>query len=175
MRSSLGRRTAPCGKPLPSRSPRSGWCPRRGRPPKARIAPPRRRPALQRAQLGLRGSDAPVELALRAQAREIAAQVRLGEAPEVVALAAPPRPLLGEDFASVKTSRSRLRRAVLRPGRGVLVEGWLACHHRSSMWTYNETKKESRSTTRHRLWEKVRGQHKVSAPSASFAITHQPS
>jgi hypothetical protein len=27
----------------------------------------------------------------------------------------------------------------------------------------------------HRLWEKVRCQHKVSAPSSSSAITHQPS
>ena len=27
----------------------------------------------------------------------------------------------------------------------------------------------------HRLWEKVRCQHKLSAPSSSSAITHQPS
>jgi hypothetical protein len=50
---------------------------------------------LQRTQLGLQGSDAPVELALGARAREVPAQVRSGEAPEV-ALAGPPRPL-GED------------------------------------------------------------------------------
>src|SRR5215218_7942095 len=74
-------------------------------------------------------------------------------------------------IASVRTSGS-LRRAG-RPGRRV-AEGWSA-FHQSSIWTYNETKKESRSTMGHRLWEKVRCQHKVSAPSSSSAITHQPS
>jgi hypothetical protein len=36
--------------------------------------------------------------------------------------------------------------------------------HQSSTSTYNERRKESRSM-RHRLWEKVRYQHRVSAPS----------
>ena len=71
----------------------------------------------------------------------------------------------------MRTSGS-LRRAG-RPGRRV-AEGWLA-FHQSSIWTYNETKKESRSTMGHRLWEKVRCQHKVSAPSSPSAITHQSS
>src|SRR5829696_5458146 len=50
---------------------------------------------LQEAQLWLQGSNAPVELALGAQPREVGAQVRPREAPEV-ALAAKARPL-GED------------------------------------------------------------------------------
>ena len=56
---------------------------------------------LQEAQLGLQGSDAPVELALRTEGREVGAQVRPSEAPEV-ALAAQARPLSedgeGEDL-----------------------------------------------------------------------------
>jgi hypothetical protein len=60
-----------------------------------------------------------------------------------------------------------------RPGRRV-DEGWLA-FHQSSIWTYNETRKESRSIMEHRLWEKVRCQHKLSAPSSPSAITHQTS
>src|SRR5215210_8321733 len=59
---------------------------------------------LQSAQLGLQGSDAPVELALRTEAREVRAQMRPSEAPEVP-LAAKPRPL-GEEIARVMTSGS---------------------------------------------------------------------
>src|SRR5829696_1148215 len=125
---------------------------------------------LQEAQLWLQGSNAPVELALGAQHREVGAQVRPREAPEV-ALAAKARPL-GEDRQGKDLRSGSLRRAG-RPGRRV-AEGWSA-FHQSSIWTYNETKKESRSTMGHRLWEKVRCQHKVSAPSSSSAITHQPS
>ena len=51
--------------------------------------------SLQRAQFGLQGSHAPVELALGAQPREVGEQVRPSEAPEV-ALAAEAGPL-GED------------------------------------------------------------------------------
>jgi hypothetical protein len=51
--------------------------------------------SLQEVQLGRKGSDAPIELALRAQHREVGAQVRPCKAPEV-ALAAKARPL-GED------------------------------------------------------------------------------
>src|SRR5215211_1574555 len=50
---------------------------------------------LQLAHLRLQGSDAPIELALRTEGREVGAQVRLGESPEVP-LAAEARPL-GED------------------------------------------------------------------------------
>jgi hypothetical protein len=50
---------------------------------------------LQEAQLWLQGSEAPVELALGAQHREVGAQVRPCQAPEV-ALASEARPL-GED------------------------------------------------------------------------------
>src|SRR5215210_21328 len=60
---------------------------------------------LQSAQLRLQGSDAPVELALGAQPREVGAQVRPCEAPEL-ALAAEARPLgedrQGEDLARAK-------------------------------------------------------------------------
>src|SRR5215211_7019231 len=52
-------------------------------------------------------------------------------------------------------------------------EGWRSCHQ-SSTNTYNETRKESRSM-RHHLWAKVWYQHRVSAPSAFPAITHQSS
>src|SRR5215212_1872059 len=74
-------------------------------------------------------------------------------------------------MARVRTSESARRAG--RPGRRG-VEGWLA-RHQSSTDTYNETRKESRSTMRHHLWEKVRYQHKISAPSLCFAITHQTS
>jgi hypothetical protein len=48
--------------------------------------------------------------------------------------------------------------------------------HQSSASTYNETRKESRFTMWHRLWEKVRYQSKVSAPySSSPAVTRQSS
>src|ERR671910_1625509 len=64
---------------------------------------------LKGAQLGLQGSDAPIELALGAQLREVGAQVRLGEAPEV-ALAAKARPLgedgQGDDLRIAEQSRS---------------------------------------------------------------------
>src|SRR5829696_3550115 len=53
-------------------------------------------------------------------------------------------------------------------------EGWRSCHQ-SSTSTYNETRKESRSTMRHHLWAKVWYQHRVSAPSAFPAITHHSS
>ena len=46
--------------------------------------------------------------------------------------------------------------------------------HQSSASTYNETRQKSRFTMRHRLWEKVRYQRKVSAPySSSPAFTRQ--
>jgi hypothetical protein len=67
-------------------------------------------------------------------------------------------------MARVRTSLSERRAG--RPGRRV-AEGWLA-FQQSSIWRYNETKKESRSTMGHRLWEKVWCQHKGSAPSSSF-------
>jgi hypothetical protein len=73
--------------------------------------------------------------------------------------------------ARVRTSESA-RRAGRSGRRGA--EEWLACHQ-SSTSTYNETRKESRSTVGHHLWVKVRYQHKVSAPSSSSAITHQTS
>src|SRR5215207_8614732 len=73
-------------------------------------------------------------------------------------------------MARVRTSESARRAG--RPGRRG-VEGWLA-RHQSSTDTYNETRKESRSM-RHHLWEKVRYQHKISAPSLWSAITHQTS
>src|SRR5215208_3775679 len=67
-------------------------------------------------------------------------------------------------MARVRTSLSERRAG--RPGRRV-AEGWLA-FQQSSIWRYNETKKESRCTMGHRLWEKVWCQHKGSAPSSSF-------
>ena len=83
---------------------------------------------------------------------------------------------LSEATGLRKSQRQDLRLAKEsggRPGRRV-AEEWLV-FHQSSIWTYNETKKESRSIMGHRLWEKVRCQHKVSAPSSSSAITHQSS
>src|SRR5687768_8095855 len=74
-------------------------------------------------------------------------------------------------MARVRTSESARRAG--RPGRGG-VEEWGLARHQSSTSTYNETRKESRSM-RHRLWEKVWYQHRVSAPSAFPAITHQSS
>src|SRR5215210_3045113 len=73
-------------------------------------------------------------------------------------------------MARVRTSESARRAG--RPGRRGVQE-WLA-RHQSSTDTYNETRKESRSM-RHHLWEKVRYQHKISAPSPWSAITHQTS
>src|SRR5215210_7104476 len=76
-------------------------------------------------------------------------------------------------MARVMTSGSVSRAG--RPGFFLRTEeGWRSCHQ-SSTSTYNETRKESRSIMRHRLWEKVRYQHKVSAPSAFPTITHQSS
>src|SRR5215211_1304727 len=74
----------------------------------------------------------------------------------------------------VMTSGSEIRAGL--PGflRIEEAEGWCSCHQ-SSTNTYNETRKESRSIMGHRLWEKVWYQHRVSAPSAFPAITHQSS
>src|SRR5215203_306106 len=69
---------------------------------------PGQRP-LQRAQLGLQGSDAPVELALRTKVREVASQMRPSEAPEVP-LASEAGPLgedgQGEDFRIAEQGRT---------------------------------------------------------------------
>jgi hypothetical protein len=74
---------------------------------------------LQEAQLGLQGSDAPVELALGAQPREVGAQVRPCQAPEVP-LAAQARPLSedgqGKDLALGKEGGT----AGAACGRGVV-------------------------------------------------------
>src|SRR5215210_3804150 len=75
-------------------------------------------------------------------------------------------------MARVMTSGSESKAG--RPGFLLRAEeGWCSCHQ-SSTSTYNETRKESRSM-RHHLWAKVWYQHRVSAPSASPAITHQTS
>src|SRR5215208_5195126 len=64
---------------------------------------------LQEAQLGLQGSDAPVELALRTEGREVGAQMRPSEAPEVP-LASEAGPLgedgQGEDFRIAEQGRT---------------------------------------------------------------------
>src|SRR5215208_105868 len=79
--------------------------------------------SLQEAQLGLQGSDASVELALGAEGREVGAQVRRSEAPEV-SLAARARPLrqdrqgknlaLGKESGTTGLAR-RTRRVVGLP------------------------------------------------------------
>jgi hypothetical protein len=65
--------------------------------------------ALQGSHLGLQGAHPPVELPLAQQVREVGAQVRSGEAPEV-ALAAKPGPLSEDrqrqDFALGKRERA---------------------------------------------------------------------
>ena len=78
--------------------------------------------ALQRAELGFQRPDAPVELALAEEVREVGTQVGVGEAREV-ALAPKPRPLRddseGEDLRvgeRDRTTRTAPRfRAVLPP------------------------------------------------------------
>src|SRR5829696_8071487 len=74
-------------------------------------------------------------------------------------------------MASVSISGSLICEG--RPAVGMFEE-WMA-FHQSSVRTYNETRKESRSMCQHRLLVEVRCQHKVSAPSPLLGITHQPS
>src|SRR5215204_6640045 len=114
---------------------------------------------LQEAQLGLQGSDAPVELALRTQAREVGAQVRTSETPEV--------PLASEAghwarMARVMTSGSLSRAG--RPGFGGRQAR--SSFPQSSTRTYNETKKESRSMAAPSFGESLVHQHTIRAPSA---------
>jgi hypothetical protein len=87
---------------------------------------------LQEAQLRLEGSDAPVELALRTEGREVGMQVRRSEAPEVP-LAAEARPLLGEDGQGkdVALGKEGGMARLARRGRGVR-----STFHQSSTSTY---------------------------------------
>ena len=113
---------------------------------------------LQLAQLRLQGSDASVELALGAKHREVRAQVRPSQAPEVP-LAAQAGPLLGEDGEGEDFRFAQQGRTAGLVGH--CDGGWRSRHQRSIM--------------RHHLWVKVWYQHKGSAPSPSSGITHQPS
>jgi hypothetical protein len=73
-------------------------------------------------------------------------------------------------IASVSTSESASKAG--RPGLGVSEER--AAFHQSSTRTYNETKKESRSSMAPSFGESL-VQHKVWAPSPYLRITHQTS
>ena len=66
--------------------------------------------------------------------------------------------------------------SVSKAGRPVL-GGSEEClsFHQSSTNTYNETKKESRSSMAPSFGESLVHQHTILAPSLFFAITHQPS
>src|SRR5687767_2847771 len=74
-------------------------------------------------------------------------------------------------MARVMTSGS-VRRAG-RPALGGSEE--CSSFHQSSTSTYNETKKESRSSMAPSFGESLVHQHTILAPSPFFAITHQTS
>ena len=93
----------------------------------------------------------------------------LSEAPEI-SLASEAGPL-GEDGQG-----DDLGIGVSRAGRPTL-GGSEAClsFHQSSTRTYNETKKESRSSIAPSFGESLVHQHTILAPSLYFPITHQTS
>jgi hypothetical protein len=72
--------------------------------------------SVQGPQGRLRRTDAAIELTLAAQAREVRAQVRLGEAPEV-ALAAPTRPLRHQRQREHLAHPLIVQRPLFRPRR----------------------------------------------------------
>ena len=96
--------------------------------------------------------------------------MRVSEAPEI-SLASKTRPLRAR-MAREMTSGSESRAG--RPGSLGTEAGWCSCHQ-SSTSTYNETKKESRSSMAPSFGESLVHQHTISASSPFFAITHQTS
>ena len=126
--------------------------------------------SLQLAQLGLQGSDAPIELALGAQHGEVRAQVRRSEAPEVP-LAAEAGPLSedgqGEDFRVGEQGRTAGLRCA-RTGDGARATS----RPRARTMRPRGSRDPSWGTTfGRRFGTSIR----VSAPSPSSRITHQPS
>src|SRR5829696_9072980 len=126
---------------------------------------------LEVAQLGLHRAHPAVELALGTELREVVgAQMCLSKAPEI-SLASEAKGHYWATMARVITSGSVSKAG--RPALGGSEE--CSSFHQSSTTTYNETKKESRSSMAPSFGESLVHQHTILAPSPFFAITHQTS